>query len=788
MVTKHIGRPVTRLEDDRLLRGLGEFVSDVRLPGMAEVAFVRSPFAHARIVNIDVSMALEVEGVLSVLTGETLPPHHPLTDTVTIEGLTKTPQEPLAQERVRYVGEPIAIIVAEDRYVAEDACSLVIVDYDELPTITGVAEAAQGSTLLFPDLGSNVVYSHTKTFGNPGRYFSNGTRIHRHVFRGNRVSASPLETRGCIAHFDRGRASLRFWSSTQSQHLLRRRLATTTGLAENRIRVTVPDVGGGFGQKIPASPEEVAVALASIAVNRPIRWIEDRRENLISAPHAKQQTIVTEMVVGSEGEFLAMRSDVAGDSGAYSFNTASALIEPFLSALLMPSVYRIEHYECTVTAALTNKSPISPYRGVGWTASHTARELLIDQIARSLGRDPADLRRQNMITSGQLPYESTTGMVYDTGSFVESLDLALELIEYRTIRESQQRTSVPTERRVGVGISPYVEPGGWGTGGAAESHWSFSSYDAVSVTMEPSGRVTLAVGTPTQGQGHRTSLAQIAAEGLGVRLEDVEVVDNDTATTPVSMAGTRASRTAVVSGGATMLAASDLRERIEAVAGYLLDAPEDELVVRDGTVFVKDNPARLVTMEEVAGAAYFDPGVRGIVPEPDFTVRRFYDPGATYSNGCITCAVELDTTTGLIRIIDLAAVEDCGTIINPMIVGGQVRGAAAQGIGYALLEQINYDLEGQIRTSTFADYLLPTADDVPRVKVRHIESPSRNTVGGIKGMGESGMIAVPAAVANAVADVLPPGSAIEHLPLDPEYVLDLLHGNPHESIESEDAS
>ena len=560
------------------------------------------------------------------------------------------------------------------------------------------------------------------------------------------------------------------WSSTQGHHLLRRRLATTTQVPENLIRVIAPDVGGGFSQKIPASPEEMSVALASIAIERPVRWVEDRRENLIGAPHAKEQIVTTEIGVDGDGRFLAMRARVVGDAGAFSFNSASALIEPYLSALLMPSVYDIDHFECEIVATLTNKSPVSPYRGVGWTASHTARELLIDRIAADNGWDPADLRRRNMIPSARLPHTNVTGMVYDSGSFLESMDEALRLADYGGFRSAQQAGTHGVRRRLGIGISPYVEPNGWGSEGAAQSQWVFASYDAATVTMDPSGRVTVSVGTPSQGQGHATTLAQLAAETIGVDIASVTVSNSDTAATPVSVAGTRASRAAVVSGGAVVLAAREVNDRLRRVGAALLEASEEDVVIQDAVVHVIGDAGAGLAVDRVAAAAHFDPAIRQAVPEPMLSVQRFYDPGATYSNGCIVATVGVDTETGHVDVLDLIAVEDCGRIINPLVVDGQIRGAAAQGIGCALLERVSYDEQGQVQTATLMDYLVPTAADLPRFTIGHIESRSPNTVLGIKGMGESGMIAVPAAVANAVADAVPGHGRVGSLPISNESV------------------
>ena len=767
-----IGTPLVRREDPRLLTGSGEYLADVRFPGTLDAAFVRSPIAHAILRGVDPQGAFGLDGVRAVLTAATLPDHAPLVDAVAIEGLAKTPQPPLARDRVRYAGEPIALVVADDRYAAEDGAESVSVDFEELPTVTDARSATcSGAPLLFPDLGSNVVFSEVKSFGDPAKASTSAHRVYRSEFHGGRATAVPMETRGCLASYDAGRGRLTVLSSTQGHHLLRRRLAVSTGLPESRVRVIVPDVGGGFGQKIPAAPEEIAVALASMALERPVRWIEDRRENLVAAPQAKEQIVSLQLSVDEAGRFRALRAKVIGDAGAYSHNSASALIEPYLSALLAPSLYRIEHFECEILAVLTNKAPASPYRGVGWTASHTARELLIDHVAREEGWDPAELRRINMIRSQETPYTNVTGMVYDSGSFRESLDMALDMAGYHSFRRDQESDTFP--RRRGIGISPYVEPNGWGSAGAAQSHWVFASHDAARVTMDSTGHVTVAVGTPSQGQGHETTLAQLASATLGIPPETVEIRSDDTDSTPPSIAGTRASRTAVVTGGAVVLASGDVRAKILRLAGHLLEASESDLDITDGIVHVAGDQSTGIAVASVAAAAYFDPAVRAAEPEPLLSSQRFHDPDATYSNGCAVATVEIDLETGTVTVVDLVAVEDCGRMINPLIVEGQLHGAAVQALGYALLETVAYSTDGQVRTGSLMDYLVPTCAEVPTIRIGHIESPSPNTVLGVKGMGESGMIAVPAAIANAVADAIPGHPMIDRLPITPGLVVRL---------------
>jgi carbon-monoxide dehydrogenase large subunit len=712
--------------------------------------------------------------VHAVLTAAELE-HAPLVDLLPIEGLKRTPQTALGSDRVRYAGEAVALVLAASRYEAEDGAELVEVDYEPLPHVVEVESAlADGAPLLFPEFGSNAVYRGSRVIGDVDGAFAGAHHVARHVFRHNRYLAAPLETRGCVASFDASTGELTFWCSTQSPHLLRRRLALATGIPDGRVRVVAPDVGGAFGLKIPIHPEELAVALAARLVGRPVQWVEDRRENLVAAPHAKQQTIESELALAADGTFLALRARYLGDAGAYSFNNASALIEPYLAAVLLPGVYRVRAVAYEVVATVTNKAPVAPYRGIGWTAGHCARELLIEQAARELELDPAELRRRNMVEPDEFPYESATGMLYDSGSFRESLDRALELVGYEDLRAGQ-RAGRADGRYVGVGVSPYVEPTGWGTEGSAQASWVLVSHDLARITIEPSGEVVVAVGTPSQGQGHATTFAQLVAETLGCAVDDVHVRANDTASVPISVAGTRASRTAVVVGGAVLRAAATLRERVLEIAGSLLEADPADLEVVDGGIALRDAPSRRVSLREVAEAAYFQPSLRASVPEPSLSAQSFHDPRATYANGCIACVVEVDVETGAVAVVRAVAVEDCGTIVNPAIVDGQIRGAVAQGIGGALLEHAVYDEAGQPQASTLLDYLLPTATEVPPVEIDHLYSPSPFTPGGIKGMGESGLIATPAAVALAVEDALSHfGARVDRLPLSPDVVAGMI--------------
>ncbi|MFN8217911.1 MAG: xanthine dehydrogenase family protein molybdopterin-binding subunit [Solirubrobacterales bacterium] len=761
-----IGVAAPRLDAPRLLRGQGRYCADLVRPGAVEAAFVRSPRAHAAVVAVDPSAALALEGVVAVLTTADLP-HRPLLDSVAVEGLRRTPQPALAADRVRFHGEAIAIVLAESRALAEDGAELVRVELEPLDPVLDPERAAAGEG---PDLfeGGNLLYRGEIAAGDAEAAFAAAAHVVSQRYHGNRYVAVPLEARGCIAEHDPGSGELTVWCSTQGPHQLRRRLAQTTGVREALIRVIAPDVGGAFGQKIPAQAEEVAVALAARAVGRPVRWIEDRHENLLAAPHAKEQVIDAALALAADGTFLGLRARILGDAGAYSHNSASALVEPYLSAGLMPGVYRIEDYRCEILAAVTNKSPISPYRGVGWTAGHTARELLIERAARALGADPAELRRANMVDA--FPHRSCTGMVYDSGSYLACLDRALEAVAYERLREEQAEPAGP--RRLGVGVTPYVEPTGWGSAGALQSLWSFASHDSVRIEIDSSGGVTAAVGTPAQGQGHETMLAQIVADGLGVALEDVRVLAGDTAATPISTAGTRASRTAVVIGGALAIAADELRVKLDAIAAHMLGAEPGEVSAAAGVFAVVGEPERAVSLAELSAAAHFDHRLRATVPDPSLSASGFYDPPASYANGCVGAVAEVDVETGEVSLRKLVSVEDCGTVVNPALVDGQVSGAVVQGLGAALMEQMIYAEDGSLLTTDMRRYKIPKATDVPELELLHECSPSPHTVEGIKGVGESGAIATPGAIAAAVADAVAPlGVEIESLPIDTDRIV-----------------
>jgi len=773
---KWVGARVKRVEDPRFLTGEACYLADIQIPGTVHAAFVRSPHAHARIRSIDTSAARALPGVLGVFTAEDVAALPPLASGLPIEGLKPTPQPVLAKDKVRFVGEAVAVVVAENRYVAEDAAELVQVEYEPLPAVTDAERAmAADAPVLHEDLGTNVVYQKVTVLGDVEGAFAHADRVFRRRFHTNRFVAAPMETRGCLSVYERASGHLTFYSSTQMPHMLRLFLSLFLGIPEHKVRVISPEVGGGFGQKMTIYPEEVVIAYLGKLLGRPVKWVEDRRENLAAATHAKEQIIELEAAVRSDGKVLGIKARLIGDGGAYSFNTASALIEPLAAAGIVPGVYDIRAYQHEVIAVCTNKSPVGAFRAVGWTAAQTARELFFDEIARELGIDPAEFRRRNVIGRDQFPYTTVTGMVYDSGSYRESLERALELVGYDELRRRQAELRAQG-RYLGIGISLYVEPTAWGSEIALQAGFPFPSHDNATVTIDPTGKVRVAVSVHSHGQGHETTLAQVAAEILGVSLDDVIVEHGDTDRAPWGM-GTYASRSAVIGGGMVALAAQEVREKVLRVASRLLEVAPEDLEIQDGNVFVKGAPDRSLSLFQVAFAAYLDGRVRAEGEEPLLSATKFYDPRATYSNGCIVTVCEVDGETGAVRLDKIVAVEDCGTMLNPMIVEGQVMGAIAQGIGGALYEAIVYDENGQLLTDTFLTYALPTAAEVPELVIDHLETPSPVTIGGIKGIGEGGLLATPASVAGAVLDAIwPAGRAIETLPLTPERVLFALTG------------
>ena len=744
------------------------FLDDIRLPGLLHVAFVRSPLAHARILAVDAEAARALDGVAAIVTAADLDGAPELVTGSTRPEAGEWRRPLLPHERVRYVGEPVAAVVASSRYSAEDACELVRVEYEELEAVVD-AEAAlrDGAPLLHAEHGRNNFAHIELESGDVEGAFEAAAHVFRKRFHFGRTHAAPLEGRGMIADWA---IQLTVWSSTQMPFLVRSMLAGLYGLPETRVRVLVPSVGGGFGLKAHLYVEEAILPFLSRLTGGPVKWAEDRYEHLAASGHSKEVVSELELATDAEGRFLGLRGRLVGDGGAHQGHPWSSLIDPLCAAQMLPGIYDVAAVAYEVDAAATNKCPSTAYRGVGWTSGHAAREALIDDAARALGIDPLELRLRNCLPDGEASV-TATGCRYDGGSFAESIRRARELLGYDAFRE-RQRGLREEGRYVGVGFSPFVEQGGWASQIAGDMGFPGYGYlDSVSVTVEPDGSVTLATGLQSNGQGHETVLAQLAADGLGVRPEDVSVVQGDTSKTAYS-AGSWGSRTALVAGGSVLRATGDVRKKLLRIAAHELEASEADLELEDGVIAVRGSPNRSVTVADVAAAAY-----SGRVPsdvDPALTATRSYDPPATYSNACIACIVEVDVETGQVALERLVAVEDCGTTLNPMLADGQVAGAVAQGLGAVLWEGLPYGEDGQFLAGSLMDFLYPVASGLPAIEVDHLETPSTSE-GGFKGMGEGGMIGAPAAVVNAIADALAPfGIQIERTPIRPCDVLALL--------------
>ncbi len=770
----YVGSRVRRVEDGRFLTGRATYVDDVVVPGTLHCAFVRSPHAHARVISVDASRARAADGVAAVLTGDDLADVAPITTTIpTRPDEVKVAVRPLlARDRVRHVGDPVAVVVASTRYLAEDAAELVEVEYDPLPAVVD-AEAAltPGAPVLHEELGDNV-FAHVEfENGDVDRLFAEADHVFAKRFHYGRSHAAPLETRGVLAAPDRGSDGLTIWTSSQFPHLVRTLLHYQLGLPENRMRVIAPDVGGGFGLKVHLHLEEILIPYLALQLGRPVKWIEDRYENLVASGHAKEMICDLELATRADGTFLAMRGRYIGDAGAYQGHPWTALVDVFCAATFLPNLYELQGVRYSADCVFTNKCQATAYRGVGWTPGHVAREALIDDAARALGIDPLELRLKNTISDE--PQTSLTGCNYDGGTYSEAQRQAAELVGYEDLRRRQTELRAQG-RYIGIGVSPFVEQGAWASQLAHRMGFPGYGYlDSASVTVEADGSVTVATGLHSQGQGHETALAQLTADRLGVPMDSVRIMQGDTGAGAFST-GTYGSRTAGVGGGAIRRAAGDVREKLVHSAAHMLEASPGDIELSEGTASVRGTPDKAVTVPQIAYTTYLT-SARPTDIDVALTSTRSYDPPETYSNACMIAVVEVDVETGVVKVERFAVAEDCGTVLNPMIVDGQLAGAVAQGLGAVLLEGLPYSEEGQPLASTLLDFLYPAATDVPDLEIVHLATPSPVTEGGMKGMAEGGNIGAPSAIVNAVADALAPlGVEISSTPLGPSALLDLI--------------
>jgi len=763
-----VGAAVRRFEDARLLRGQAGFIEDLDLPRQLHVAFVRSEYPHARLASVDLEAANRVTGVVGAFGGPELGPRR-IHATVTHPALRQCGQPILADGRVRYVGEPIAVVVADSRASAEDGVAAVGVDYEPLQSVPDARAAVEFSApLLQPDLGDNLAGTFEVTVGDPDAAFAAADRIVSGRFYVQRYTGVPLETRGVAAAWDAGREQLRLWSSTQWPHTLRGSLSVLLGMPESAIRVIAPDVGGGFGVKQDVYPEEIVLALLARRLGRPVKWIETRREHLCTAVHAREQWHDLELAVRNDGTILAMRADVLSDQGAYT--RSLGLLCPSLTAAGLPGPYRFHNYHCRVRVALTNKAPAAAYRGAGQPEAVFATERIVDRLAQELGLDPAEVRRKNFIRPDDFPWNvgtesAQTPVVYDSGDYAAGLDRALELSEYARWREIQrvERARGTNGRLLGIGLAAYVMLTGLGP------------HESSLLRVDPSGKITLVTGASPHGQGTATALAQIVADELGVAPGDVSVAHGDTEAIPYGV-GTYASRNAVVAGNAALAAAREVKDKALALAAELLETAPGDLDFSEAGVEVRGAAGRRLTLGQLASAAA--PGrslPAGMTPGLE-ALHYFLAPRATFASGLHVAVIEVDRDTLQVKILVYAVVSDAGALINPLIVEGQIVGGVAQGIGGALYEELAYDRQGNLMSQTLLDYCMPSATQIPKVRIAHLHTLSPLNPLGVKGLGEGGAMAPPAAIANAVEDALCHlGVRIDATPITPTRLAALLH-------------
>ena len=753
-----VGQSVLRREDDCLLRGQGRFVDDLPTPlNTLHLAFVLSPYAHARITSIDASEALALDGVVDVLTGADLAAMvKPIAAQIELPGYSFNTRDVLAVDDVRFAGEAVAVVVAESQYLAEDGIELVEVDYEPLPAVTDIHEATDpAAPQVNPTVPGNVYFEGRFATEGVAAGFEAAAHVIAEDFHSNRVTAVPIEPRGCLAVPEQP-ANLVFYSSTQIHHLLRTALAEFLDVAESTLRVVVPDVGGGFGIKAALYPEEFVCAALALRLRRPVKWIQDRYGALLTDVHARDNHYRVEAAIDDDGIVLALRAEIRTNGGAYSALPFGCTLETTGGARMIVGPYRITEYEYTATAVATHTAPVLAYRGVAQPVCFMAIEGIMDRIARRLGLDPAEVRLRNMVPTAELPWTNIVGVRYDTGSFVESLEMAMEMADYDEFRATQAQGRLVDGKYRGIGICSFTEASGTGVPGwRARGLTRLPGFDSGTVKVEPTGKVTAFVSHAHSGQGHFTTFAQVVADELGTRLEDVTVVEGDTAAGPYGT-NTFASRSAVTGGGALIRASEKARLKLARIAAFMLESTPEDIVVSDGRMHVAGVPSRVLSFQEVAETAYAM-NTSDLPEGESFGIEEtdFYDPPlVTMANATHIAQVAVDAADGTVDIEGYTVVHDCGRVINPMIVDGQVMGGVAQGVGEALMEEFVYDPDGQVRTATLMDYLLPSSVDVPDFKIAHIESPSIDTVGGFKGVGEGGLIGAVPALVNAVADAL----------------------------------
>jgi carbon-monoxide dehydrogenase large subunit len=758
--TGWVGRSIRRLEDPALIAGRGRFTAD--LPAAHRVRFVRSQYAAGRIVKVAAP-----NGVM-LITAVDLKDVKPIRPMLHKFDYVPIGQPVLATECVRFVGEAIAAVVAPSEAQAEDAADAVEVDIMSADALIDARAAlADHAPLVHDEVAGNVIVKGAVETAEFAATRAGADRLVRVEVRSRRQNATPLEPRAGHAAFDPGSGRITLTCSTQMPHLTRTAIADVLGLPEAQLRVIAPDVGGGFGQKMSLPPEYVLLVWLARKLQSSVGWSEDRRENLIAAFHSRDQYIILEGGFDRDGKLVALSADVTANIGAYSCFPTTCAVEPLMAMAEMPGPYDVRAYRCSARGVLTHTCPMAPYRGVSRPVITLAVERLMDRAAAAFGLEPTELRRRNLID--RFPYVSATGLTFDDATYVETMELAVKQIDLLQFR-ARQKEARAKGRYLGIGFSTFSERTGYGTPAFAARGMEITpGWETVEIAMDPSGFVEARIGSSPHGQGLRTTLAQIIADEIGVEPRLIRVVHGDTDRTPYGF-GTFASRSLVIAGGASLLAARKVRRKLAKIAGHLLEASADDIVLEAGVAKVAGTD-RSVAIETLARAAYHQLHRFNGEIEPGIAESATYDPPGTFSNACHVAVVEVDPETGRVTLEKFLAAEDAGRIINPMIVDGQIHGGIAQGIGNALLEEIVYDATGNVLTTTLADFLPPTAREIPPIELHHLETMSEMTITRAKGVGEGGTIGAPAAVINAINDAISPFEVeINEMPATPQRI------------------
>jgi aerobic carbon-monoxide dehydrogenase large subunit len=771
-----LGSAIKRREDPALMTGASNFIDDMHVAGMVEVALVRSPHAHARIVRIDASRAKALPGVVSVLTGRDLEGvMRPVPCIWTLPDMKAPTRRAITVDKARFAGDIVAAVVASNLAVAEDAAALVQVDYEVLPAVVDQEAAMRpGAPLLHDDVPANTAFSWKLEAGDQSVFDTAPVRARVRLVN-QRLIPSSMEGRGVLAQWSPATRDLTVWTSTQIPHLVRLQLCRVLDLPEHKVRVIAPDVGGGFGAKQNFYPEEMLTASLAVRLQRPVKWVEQRRENFVATTHGRDHIQEAEIVGQRDGTIAGIRVTSRANLGAY-FSMFAPAVPTGLFGLMLSGAYRLPSVSCQVYGVLTNTTTVDAYRGAGRPEAAHLVERLVDMFAAELGMDPVEVRRKNFVRPGDFPYTTVTGVTYDSGNYAAALDKALEMAGYRELRR-QQAEARKAGRLMGIGVCSFVEICGiapsqvLGSAGGGLGGWESST-----VRFSPTGKVTVLTGSSPHGQGHETAFAQIAADEFGIPMDDVEVVHGDTAQVPLGI-GTFGSRSAAVGGSALVVSARKVKDKAVKIAAHLMEAAPEDVEFQDGRFQVRGAPGRSKTWGDVSIQAFlahnFPPGL-----EPGLEATTFFDPSNfTWPFGTHICVTEVDPESGKVSVLRYVAVDDCGNLINPLIVDGQVHGGITQGLAQALYEGAEYAENGQLLSGSMMDYAIPKAEQTPAFETAHTITPSPVNPLGVKGIGEAGTIAASAAVVNSVVDALA-HLGVRHLdmPLKSERVWRALQG------------